>query len=87
MAGLRGLTRAPARSDEPKDDDLGPYLNRVIWPLASLSGIFLALRVYCKLWRRRLLWWDDYVLIASWVCRPQHKPVPAGAIVNLLMCS
>jgi hypothetical protein len=29
--------------------------------------VFLALRIYCKLSRRRSLWWDDHFLVASWV--------------------
>ncbi|KAH8910231.1 hypothetical protein BR93DRAFT_468006 [Coniochaeta sp. PMI_546] len=47
--------------------DVGPYLLRVIWVLAGLSGLFLALRLYSKLWRRRPLWWDDCFLIAAWL--------------------
>lgn len=39
----------------------------VIWLLIALSGLFLALRVYCKFLRHRGLWWDDNLLIASWV--------------------
>lgn len=35
--------------------------------LAALSTVFLALRLYCKLARHRRLWWDDHVLIISWV--------------------
>ena len=68
MDGPHGLTRPLGqRSTEPGDNNLGPYLNRVIWSLAALSTLFLGLRVYCKFLRRRQLWWDDYVLIASWV--------------------
>ncbi len=52
-------------------DDYGPQLNRTIWLLVALSALFLGLRIYCKLWRRRLLWWDDYFLVASWV-RPEY---------------
>lgn len=57
---------------EPADDglphvDYGPQLNIVFWLLCVLSGIFLGLRVYCKVYRGRKMWWDDYVLIASWV--------------------
>ena len=48
-------------------DDLGPQLNAVFWTLTSLSFLFMALRLYCKYLRGRYLWWDDYVLIASWV--------------------
>ncbi|KAK4149827.1 hypothetical protein C8A00DRAFT_37577 [Chaetomidium leptoderma] len=49
-------------------EDHGPYLLRVVWALAGLSSLFLGLRLYCKLSRRlRRLWWDDYVLLASWI--------------------
>ncbi|KAJ9144029.1 hypothetical protein NKR19_g6569 [Coniochaeta hoffmannii] len=48
-------------------EDVGPYLLRVIWALAGLSGLFLGLRLYSKLWRRRPLWWDDSFLIAAWL--------------------
>lgn len=47
--------------------DYGPQLNRTIWILTTLGAAFLALRVYCKMWRHRGLWWDDWFLIASWV--------------------
>ncbi|KAL2179181.1 uncharacterized protein P884DRAFT_276246 [Thermothelomyces heterothallicus CBS 202.75] len=51
----------------PGPDNVGPYLLRVIWALAGLSTLFLGLRVYCKLSRRRRLWWDDNFLIAGWI--------------------
>ncbi|KXX74856.1 hypothetical protein MMYC01_206697 [Madurella mycetomatis] len=47
--------------------DLGPQVNFTIWLLTALSAAFLALRVYCKFLRHRGLWWDDHVLIASWL--------------------
>ncbi|KAK4161581.1 hypothetical protein QBC43DRAFT_217276 [Cladorrhinum sp. PSN259] len=52
----------------------GPIPNRapesiaIIWAFFGLSTIFLVLRVYCKIWRSRGLWWDDHILIASWLC-------------------
>ncbi|OAA59146.1 hypothetical protein SPI_06348 [Niveomyces insectorum RCEF 264] len=49
------------------DDDLGPGLDRAMWPLTVLATLFLGLRLYCKIRHRRPLWWDDYVLVASWV--------------------
>ncbi|KAF2970160.1 hypothetical protein GQX73_g3368 [Xylaria multiplex] len=45
----------------------GVVLNAVNWTLTALSAAFLSLRVYCKLSRGRGLWWDDYILIASFV--------------------
>lgn len=71
MPSPRGLTRHTGRNHngQPGNANLGPYLNCVVWSLAALSTLFLGLRVYSKLIRRRQLWWDDYFLIASWVCR------------------
>jgi len=39
----------------------------ITWWLTFLSGGFLGLRVYAKLSRRQGLWWDDWILITSWV--------------------
>jgi hypothetical protein len=66
-------------------DNQGPGLNATIWTLIAISSIFLALRVYCKFSRHRGLWWDDWILIASWVsARPfQHDiPWPAHHIAH-----
>ncbi|KXX82395.1 hypothetical protein MMYC01_201371 [Madurella mycetomatis] len=49
-------------------DDYGPTMNYGIWLLTGLAALFLGLRIYCKRWRHRGLWWDDYFLIASWIC-------------------
>ncbi|OIW25567.1 hypothetical protein CONLIGDRAFT_581876 [Coniochaeta ligniaria NRRL 30616] len=48
-------------------EDLGPQLNAVVWVLLGFSGLFLALRLYCKFLKKRGLWWDDHVLVASWL--------------------
>lgn len=48
-------------------DDFGPQLNYAIWSLTILAAGFMGLRIYCKFLRHRGLWWDDYVLILSWV--------------------
>ena len=48
-------------------DNGGPMLVVVIWVLSGLALLFLSLRIYCKFLRHSGLWWDDYVLIASWV--------------------
>lgn len=48
-------------------ETLGPNMNAVVWLLVGLSGLFLGLRIYCKFMKSRGLWWDDYLLIASWV--------------------
>ncbi|KAM0278416.1 hypothetical protein ACHAQH_005171 [Verticillium albo-atrum] len=37
------------------------------WTLAGIAGALLFLRLYCKIWRGRGLWWDDHLLILAWV--------------------
>lgn len=52
---------------DPSLPNNGPKVNTAVWCLFAFATIFLGLRVYCKFRRNRGLWWDDYVLIASWV--------------------
>ena len=56
-------------ADPSVDDgvDLGGRLNSAIWGLAGAAGLFLALRLYCKIWRTRKLWWDDHFLVIAFV--------------------
>jgi len=49
-------------------DDYGPQLNYGVWLLTSLAFCFLGLRIYCKKLRRCHLWWDDHVLVLSFLC-------------------
>lgn len=45
----------------------GPEINIALWSLTGISCLFLLLRVYCKFYRHKDLWWDDWVLLLSWV--------------------
>ncbi|KAK0724078.1 hypothetical protein B0H67DRAFT_567205 [Lasiosphaeris hirsuta] len=49
--------------------DYGPRLNTVVWLLVSVSAIFLFTRLYLKNCQNRGLWWDDWTLLAAWVCQ------------------
>ena len=44
----------------------GPYINVSVWILQGLAGCCLGLRIYCKIFRHRGLWFDDYFLMAAW---------------------
>ncbi|SPO06445.1 uncharacterized protein DNG_09135 [Cephalotrichum gorgonifer] len=46
----------------------GPKLLTTIWVLLGLAAVFLALRLYCKFTRHRGTWWDDWLLIGSFLC-------------------
>ncbi|KAK3383480.1 putative integral membrane protein [Lasiosphaeria ovina] len=52
---------------DPSANPDGVVINVVVWILLVFAGIFVGLRCYCKLSRRRRLWWDDYLLALSWV--------------------
>lgn len=56
--------------------DYGPQLQAVDWCLVVMSAVFLTLRLYCKIWRHRGLWWDDHTVIAAWVRLPPFSPAP-----------
>ncbi|OAA56197.1 hypothetical protein SPI_07808 [Niveomyces insectorum RCEF 264] len=48
-------------------EDKRKYVLVSIWILTGLSLLFLVARVLCKFCTRRRLWWDDHVMILSWV--------------------
>lgn len=50
------------------DNPRGVTIISVLWPMTALALVFLSLRIYTKILRSRLLWWDDYLIIFSWVC-------------------
>ena len=42
-------------------------LNVGLWMLYAGATVFLALRVWIKVTRRHGLWWDDHILLLTWV--------------------
>lgn len=70
------------------EDDRGPNILVTNWMLAGLSGLFLAVRLACKLRATRQLWWDDYVLVVSWVSapvKPKGCPTECLHVVQLTL--
>lgn len=54
-------------------------VNWGIWTLFVGATAFLALRVWSKMHRRHGLWWDDHILVASWVRKhTTRRPPPPG---------
>ncbi|KAK4034266.1 hypothetical protein C8A01DRAFT_18899 [Parachaetomium inaequale] len=51
--------------------NIGPASAAAIWSLVSFATVFIALRIYCKIWRSRGLWWDDLTmfLISATLCQ------------------
>lgn len=77
------LSTGSAMSSDCVSADTGSsrsaYVNGSIWALGALASTFLSLRIYCKLRRRRGLWWDDYLLFLSWVSDSLASSVPTAA--------
>ncbi|KAJ3546329.1 hypothetical protein NM208_g2052 [Fusarium decemcellulare] len=46
-------------------DNRGARLVISCWALTLAATILLLLRIYCKLWRGKGLWWDDHLLCLS----------------------
>lgn len=58
----------PTKRSTPQPyEDYSQVLNFVIWVLAGYATIFIFLRLWGKYYRGRRLWWDDYLLISSWL--------------------
>lgn len=74
-----------ARDTIPDFTDPTAKVNGGIWALCLAASVFLGLRLWCKIDRKHGLWWDDYILIASWVsakslptqCACSQPPVSA----------
>ncbi|GAB1309823.1 Rhodopsin domain-containing protein [Madurella fahalii] len=62
------LAPTPEQLASLPHDNAGPKLNAIVWSLTAISGAVLGLRIYCRLLRRKGLWWDDVFLIAAWIC-------------------
>lgn len=62
--------QSPAAGIAPEDlphDQISTMALAVIWVMAFVAAIFLGLRLLCKTVFRAGLWWDDHLLIASFV--------------------
>jgi hypothetical protein len=59
--------------DSAMSEDLGSVVDIANWLLVGVSGLFMGLRLYCKTIQHRGIWWDDHILIASWVRSILHQ--------------
>jgi len=83
--GTAGAISPEALATLPHDS-LSTELNATIWSLNFLAFAFVGLRIYLKLSRGRKLWWDDYVLLASFVSPSGHctgTPSSSSCILSL----
>ena len=70
MSPLPPPARPPPAPVDPAlvpHDSAGAQVNSVQWTLFSIATCFLAVRLYCKRISRQGIWWDDLILVISWV--------------------
>ena len=51
------------------DYDRSGELDALAWTWVILAGIFVSMRIYSRLRLTRNMWWDDYVMMLTMVCR------------------
>lgn len=61
MISVRGFDKGVVLVDPQTE------LNAGLWTLFAGTTAFLVARLWSKANRRHDLWWDDYILIFSWV--------------------
>lgn len=71
----------PRAGPEMKFVDPSSQVNWGIWTLFVGATAFLTLRIWSKMHRRHGLWWDDHILISSWVRR---NNIPAAPVCPAL---
>lgn len=75
---MSGVGPTPEELAARTHEDRGSTILSVHWTLTIFATIFLVLRIYSKNLVGRKLWWDDYILIAAWVCL-QPPPIPSSS--------
>jgi hypothetical protein len=54
-------------------DDTGPEVRVTVWILTAVAALFFGLRLYCRWLKSRRIFWEDWVLGASFVCLAVHS--------------
>ena len=57
-------------------DDYAGIINGVMWTQVVLGVIFVALRLYTRVFLIRSIGWDDLLMIVNLVCCISHSPLP-----------
>ncbi|KAM7194856.1 hypothetical protein V8F33_007054 [Rhypophila sp. PSN 637] len=79
---IQGLPTGDNLSPSQKHDSYAVKILATCWTVEVLSGIMMALRIYCKHKRSRKLWWDDYILITAWTCQTVDIPLITVKVVR-----
>lgn len=56
---------------DPADVTTAPQILLALWSTLAVAGVFIALKLLARSRKRLRWWWDDYILLLSWVrCSP-----------------
>lgn len=62
---IEGLPPKPVITDV--GGNLAPVILAMCWAMTGIAALFLATRLYVKFTTHRGMWWDDHMLLASWL--------------------
>lgn len=65
--GQHSSTTGAARVNFQLIGASGPELLAVVWVCVFIAGCFLSARLYVKKRHEKGFWWDDHLLMASWI--------------------
>ena len=54
-------------ADDLSHDDQGSKIQIIDWTLTAAATVLFSLRLYAKIVREKVMWWDDCLLAASLV--------------------
>lgn len=78
----------PRKDDKPVISYVNPSveLNAGLWTLFAAATTFLGLRLWSKVKQRHGLWYDDHILITSWVSMRNRAGLLCVALGSWLRC-
>jgi len=64
---------------ESTDITRAPQIIIVVWSTLVLSGVLIVLKLLARARKRLRWWWDDYMMVLSWVSKLPSPVSPVGS--------
>ncbi len=64
---LAGRASTTFHMSPPADVSHRHWILAALWPMVAVSGLFVGFKILARARRRMRWWWDDYLMLMSWV--------------------
>ena len=64
---------------ESTDITRAPQIIIVVWSTLVLAGVLIVLKLLARARKRLRWWWDDYMMVLSWVSKLPSPVSPVGS--------